>query len=76
MDPGWLDAGCRPSSSQQALILKRVIECGPGGGRQWQQVDIDLKEFVGQTVTLRLYQRVLLSNKTAGNAYGKAITVN
>jgi len=38
-------------------------------------VDIDLKEFAGEMVTLRLYQRVLLSNKTAGNAYWESIEV-
>jgi len=57
------------------LMLKRIIDGGAGGGRKWQEVKIDLREFAGATVVLRLYQRVLVPNKTAGNAYWKAIEV-
>jgi len=34
-----------------------------------------LNEFAGQNVTLRLYQRVLVAEKTPGNAYWKKIEV-
>ena len=40
------------------------------GEREWQTVDVDLKAFAGQTVTIRLIQRVLLGPEYApGNAY-------
>jgi hypothetical protein len=38
--------------------------------RYWNS---DLSEFAGETVTLRLYQRVLVPYQTAGNAYWNAI---
>jgi hypothetical protein len=53
-------------------MFKSVI-AGADGGRQWREVKVDLSEFAGMTVTLRLYQRVLVPNRTAGNAYWKAI---
>ena len=37
---------------------------------------VDLKEFATQTVQLRLYQRVLVPNRVAGNAYWKEVQVN
>src|SRR6266511_248004 len=57
------------------LMLKRIIDGGAEGGRKWQEVKMDLSEFAGGTVGLRRYQRVLVPNKTAGNAYWKAIEV-
>ena len=40
------------------------------GEREWQTVDVDLKPLAGQTVTIRLIQRVLLGSEYApGNAY-------
>ena len=56
-------------------VLKRVIDGGADSGRNWQEVKIELNEFAGQTVTLRLYQRVLVPDKTPGNAYWKKIEV-
>jgi hypothetical protein len=53
-------------------MFKSVI-AGADGGRQWREVNVDLSEFAGETVTLRLYQRVLVPSQTAGNAYWKAI---
>ena len=55
------------------LMLKRIIDAGGDGGRKWEEVKVDLSEFAGHTVTLRLYQRVLVPNKTAGTAYWRAI---
>jgi hypothetical protein len=57
------------------LLVKRVIEGGRDGGRQWQDVSVDLQEFAGQTVQLRLYQRVLVANRVAGNAYWRNVRV-
>ena len=53
-------------------VFKSVI-AGTDGARQWREVKVDLSEFAGKSVTLRLYQRVLVPNRTAGNAYWKAI---
>ena len=52
------------------------VIAGADGGRQWREVKVDLSGFSGKTVTLRLYQRVLLPNRTAGNAYWKALELN
>jgi hypothetical protein len=54
-------------------MLKRLIEGRAGAGREWHEVTVDLREFAGQTVQLRLYQRVLIPNRIAGNAYWKAL---
>ncbi len=62
--------------ADNALLLKRQIEAGAGSvGRQWRLVRIDLSAYAGQTVQLRLYQRVLIANRTAGNAYWQAVKV-
>jgi hypothetical protein len=58
------------------MLLKRIIEAPAGsGGRHWQEIQVDLGSFAGQNVQLRLYQRVLLDGRTAGNAYWKAVRV-
>ena len=41
------------------------------GGRKWENIKIDLQRFAGEKHQLRLYQRVLLPDKIAGNAYWK-----
>jgi len=53
--------------------LKRIIAGDTDGPRKWEEVKVDLGDFAGKTVTLRFYQRVLVPNRTAGNAYWKAI---
>lgn len=54
------------------LMHKRIIEGGTNA-RQWQEVRVDLSAFAGETVHLRLYQRVLAPNRVAGNAYWKSL---
>ncbi|MBI2927867.1 MAG: ADP-ribosylglycohydrolase family protein [Verrucomicrobia bacterium] len=54
------------------LLEKRIVE-GGSEGRAWQNVRVHLGASVGQQVTLRLYQRVLLSGRVAGNACWKGI---
>lgn len=54
--------------ADNTLLEKRVIE-GGAGARQWQSMSVDLQSFANREVTLRLYQRVLLANRTAGNAF-------
>ena len=50
-------------------LLTRTVQAR-SGDREWQTVDVDLKAFAGQTVTIRLIQRVLLGPEYApGNAY-------
>jgi hypothetical protein len=58
-------------------MTKRVIDGGlvQTGERKWQNVSVDLKEFAGTEIQLRLYQRVLLSDKISGNAYWKALEI-
>ncbi len=47
-------------------LLEKQGLVGDAGG--WRKFDLDLKAFAGRDVTLRLYQRVLVPNRTAGNA--------
>ena len=41
--------------------------------RKWEKVEVNLSEFAGKEVQLRLYQLVLLGDKIPGNAYWKKI---
>ena len=56
------------------LVEKRVI-AGDPGERKWHTFNIELKDFAGRETTLRLYQRVLLRNYTAGNALWRNLAV-
>ena len=53
--------------ADNTVLEKRVIS-STGSTRQWETLDIDLKEFAGRETVLRLYQRVFVPNRTAGNA--------
>jgi hypothetical protein len=56
-------------------LLTRTIQAR-GQDRVWETVDADLKAFAGQTVTIRLIQRVLLGPAFApGNAYWRNLTL-
>lgn len=55
-------------------LLTNIIE-GKEKERHWQTVNADISEFEGQTVKIRLYQRVLLHGKEAGNAYWKNVVI-
>ncbi|HMR83764.1 MAG TPA: ADP-ribosylglycohydrolase family protein [Niabella sp.] len=55
-------------------LIRKVIE-GNGPGQTWYPVEADLSPYQNQAVTIRLYQRVLLKGKEAGNAYWKSITL-
>jgi hypothetical protein len=57
------------------LLEKRVIEGGTDGGRKWQDLKVDLNDFAGDETHLRLYQRVLVPNRVAGNAYWRNLRV-
>ena len=56
-------------------LIRKVIE-GNGPGQTWYPVEADLSPYQNQAVTIRLYQRVLLKGKEAGNAYWKSITLH
>jgi hypothetical protein len=58
------------------LLEKRVIEGGTEGGRRWHDIRVDLGEFAGRRTQLRLYQRVLVPNRVAGNAYWKSVRLD
>jgi ADP-ribosylglycohydrolase len=56
-------------------LLTRTVHA-KSEAREWQSVDVDLKAYAGQTVTIRLIQRVLLGPELApGNAYWRNLTL-
>lgn len=56
------------------LLKKQVIAAPPDGTeRHWERLSFDLSSQQGQTVQLRLYQRVLLTGRIAGNDYWKEL---
>jgi hypothetical protein len=58
------------------LVDKRVIASGEENSRLWQELTFDLSSKAGQSVVLRLYQRVLVPNRLPGNAYWKNLRLN
>jgi hypothetical protein len=57
-------------------ILGRLIEGGgQSGQRNWNTISLDLSEFRGQEVDIRIYQRTLLAGRVAGNAYWRNLRV-
>jgi hypothetical protein len=60
--------------ANNVLLVKRTL-IGDPGERKWQTVDVDLKQFAGRLTTLRLYQRALIPNRTAGNALWRNLKV-
>lgn len=56
-------------------MVKRVIDGLGANGIRWEAIDVDLKEYAGQSVELRLYQLVLVHNRTAGNAFWKDLRI-
>jgi ADP-ribosylglycohydrolase len=56
--------------------MTRIVQA-KSGDREWQTVEVDLKAFAGQTVTIRLIQRVLLGPEYApGNAYWRNLRLD
>jgi len=56
-------------------VLDKLIE-GRSGAREWQDIEIDLVKYGNEEVVLRLYQRVLISQREAGNAYWRDLIVH
>ena len=45
------------------------------GDRRWEAIEVDLGAFSNQAVEIRLYQRVLVPDRIAGNAYWRNLRV-
>jgi len=54
--------------------IGKLIE-GNDTARQWQKIEVDLSEFKGQDIIIRIYQRVLIPGKEAGNAYWRNFSI-
>ena len=76
------DAGVDPGRAWQLLVyvnddkvLDELIE-GKVASRQWQAIRVDLSKYSNQQVVLRLYQRVLIPQHEAGNAYWRDLKLD
>ena len=75
-------AGVDPGRAWQLLVylnddkvLDKLIE-GHSETREWQDIEVNLEKYANQEVTLRLYQRVLIPQHEAGNAYWRDLVVH
>ncbi len=55
-------------------VLDKIIE-GTQPAVSWQHITVDLGDYQGKTVNIRLYQRVLIDGKEAGDAYWKDLAI-
>lgn len=55
-------------------VLDKIIE-GTQPSINWQKISVDLSRYRGKTVNIRLYQRVLIDGKEAGDAYWKDLQI-
>ncbi|MDO8544807.1 MAG: ADP-ribosylglycohydrolase family protein [Opitutaceae bacterium] len=75
------EAGSEPSRAWELnvyadnTLLEKHVIVGDAGARKWQRFSVDLKAFAGRETTLRLFQRVLVPNRTAGNALWRNLTM-
>jgi hypothetical protein len=60
-------------AGNQKLINKMIS--GDPEERKWYTITADLSPYEGQTIKIRLYQRVLNPGKEAGNSYWKDIQI-
>ena len=56
-------------------VLDKLMD-GRSETREWQDIEVNLSKHAHQEVVLRLYQRVLIPQHEAGNAYWRDLTVN
>ena len=56
-------------------VLDKLIE-GRSETREWQDIEVNLAKYANQEVVLRLYQRVLIPHREAGNAFWRNLVVN
>lgn len=68
------EAGSEPGRAWELTVyadnkvLFKDIISSTNSERTWRTLDLDLQEFAGRETALRLYQRVLVPNRVAGNA--------
>ena len=58
-------------------VFRRLIDGGAekSAERKWQDIHVELADFTGKELQLRLYQRVLLPDHIPGNAYWKNLKI-
>jgi hypothetical protein len=56
-------------------VLDKLIE-GRSETREWQDIVVNLAKYTNQEVVLRLYQRVLIPHREAGNAYWRGLVLH
>jgi ADP-ribosylglycohydrolase len=56
-------------------VLDKLIE-GRAETREWQDIEVNLAKYTNQEVVLRLYQRVLIPHREAGNAYWRGLILH
>jgi ADP-ribosylglycohydrolase len=56
-------------------VMDKLID-GRSETREWLDIKINLAKYANQEVVLRLYQRVLIPHREAGNAYWRRLTLN
>ncbi len=75
------EAGAEPGRAWELTVyadnkvLFKEVVVSNSSERAWRTLDIDLKEFAGRETTLRLYQRVFVPNRVAGNALWKNVVL-
>jgi ADP-ribosylglycohydrolase len=55
-------------------VLDKLID-SQTEARKWEDMEVDLSKYASQEVALRLYQRVLIPHREAGNAYWRDLKV-
>ncbi len=56
-------------------VLDKLID-GGSETRVWEDIEVNLAKYANQEVVLRLYQRVLIPQHEAGNAYWRNLVVH
>ena len=75
------DVGSDPKRAWNLHVFvqndSKVVKTIEGGDteQKWETIKVDLSEYKGQAVKIRLYQRVLVPGKEAGNAYWKNLQI-
>jgi len=75
------EAGAEPGRAWELTVyadnkvLFKDVIASTSSERAWRTLDIDLKEFAGRDTILRLYQRVFVPNRVAGNALWRNVVV-
>ena len=59
--------------NNKRVLMKTVV--GENNIQKWETINTDLSAYKGQDVTIRIYQRVLVPGKNAGNAYWRNMQI-